>query len=601
MKRYLYISFWLGILAVIAGVLLFYEGDLLWKLQELNLFLSTKLFFQHQLVVPGGLLTWVSTFFQQFLAWPLAGVLLLCGWWLLLMWLTKRTFRLPPFWASLALIPVGLLLLTVTDMGYWIYVLKLRGHVFAATIGTTTAVSLLWLFRLLPQRFLLQPAFIVAATLVSYPVIGIYGLAAALLMAAWSWQQRQSAAANTIAALLSVAATPLLYYHLVYYQTSLANIYFAGLPLYTVDQEYHAYYLPYYLLALFYMAMAAASHRLAAPTRLVRPLAAQAAVLAAIVAGVAYFWVKDENFHRELAMLHCIDRQDWEGVVGEAWQQEDEPTRAIVMMRNLALSRLGRQNTEMYNFKNGSKKYAAPFGMRTMLCVGPLAYYHYGILNYCTRLCMEMGVEFGWRAEYLKLMAKCALLNGEQAQTRKYLGVLSHSLTFSDWARQTRPLVGDSAAIANHTEYGPVTHMLHYADELSSDNGFVERFIMNQLAGSTYRGDPVFQEQTLLASLWTRSSRQFWYHFYDYIYLHPDDDVPIYYQQAAYLHGKQDKRGNLDALPFRRSVIEGYNRFNQEAPKFNDADIEVARQGLYPIFGQTYYYEYFLMNHLPEY
>lgn len=601
MKRYLYISFWLGILAVIAGVLLFYEGDLLWKLQELNLFLSTKLFFQQQLVVPGGLLTWVSTFFQQFLAWPLAGVLLLCGWWLLLMWLTKRTFRLPPFWASLALIPVGLLLLTVTDMGYWIYVLKLRGHVFAATIGTTAAVSLLWLFRLLPQRFLLQPAFIVAATLVGYPVIGIYGLAAALLMAAWSWQQRQSAAANTIAALLSVAATPLLYYHLVYYQTSLANIYFAGLPLYTVDQEYHAYYLPYYLLALFYMAMAAASHRLAAPTRLVRPLAAQAAVLAAIVAGVAYFWVKDENFHRELAMLHCIDRQDWEGVVGEAWQQEDEPTRAIVMMRNLALSRLGRQNTEMYNFKNGSKKYAAPFGMRTMLCVGPLAYYHYGILNYCTRLCMEMGVEFGWRAEYLKLMAKCALLNGEQAQTRKYLGVLSHSLTFSDWARQTRPLVGDSAAIANHTEYGPVTHMLHYADELSSDNGFVERFIMNQLAGSTYRGDPVFQEQTLLASLWTRSSRQFWYHFYDYIYLHPDDDVPIYYQQAAYLHGKQDKRGNLDALPFRRSVIEGYNRFNQEAPKFNDADIEVARQGLYPIFGQTYYYEYFLMNHLPEY
>lgn len=601
MKRYLYISFWLGILAVIAGVLLFYEGDLLWKLQELNLFLSTKLFFQQQLVVPGGLLTWVSTFFQQFLAWPLAGVLLLCGWWLLLMWLTKRTFRLPPFWASLALIPVGLLLLTVTDMGYWIYVLKLRGHVFAATIGTTAAVSLLWLFRLLPQRFLLQPAFIVAATLVSYPVIGIYGLAAALLMAAWSWQQRQSAAANTIAALLSVAATPLLYYHLVYYQTSLANIYFAGLPLYTVDQEYHAYYLPYYLLALFYMAMAAASHRLAAPTRLVRPLAAQAAVLAAIVAGVAYFWVKDENFHRELAMLHCIDRQDWEGVVGEAWQQEDEPTRAIVMMRNLALSRLGRQNTEMYNFKNGSKKYAAPFGMRTMLCVGPLAYYHYGILNYCTRLCMEMGVEFGWRAEYLKLMAKCALLNGEQAQTRKYLGVLSHSLTFSDWARQTRPLVGDSAAIANHTEYGPVTHMLHYADELSSDNGFVERFIMNQLAGSTYRGDPVFQEQTLLASLWTRSSRQFWYHFYDYIYLHPDDDVPIYYQQAAYLHGKQDKRGNLDALPFRRSVIEGYNRFNQEAPIFNDADIEVARQGLYPIFGQTYYYEYFLMNHLPEY
>ena len=110
MKKFLYIVVWLVALVVITGALLLYEGHLLWKLQEMNLFLSTSMFLKEQMVVPGGLLTWAGMFFTQFFYWPWLGVLLLAAWWWLLMWIVKRAFRIPDLWAGLLLIPVAVLL-----------------------------------------------------------------------------------------------------------------------------------------------------------------------------------------------------------------------------------------------------------------------------------------------------------------------------------------------------------------------------------------------------------------------------------------------------------------------------------------------------------
>ena len=185
MKKYCYIAVWTVALVVIAGALLLYEGDLLWKSQQLNLFLCTSLFFHEQLVVPGGLLTWVGTFFTQFFHWPWVGVSLLCGWWLLLMVLIRRTFRVPRLWSGLMLIPVGLLLLTIVDMGYWLYMLKLQGHFFVSTIGTTAVVALLWAYRCVPAKWYLRTVFVFLTCALGYPLLGIYGLAASLLMAVW--------------------------------------------------------------------------------------------------------------------------------------------------------------------------------------------------------------------------------------------------------------------------------------------------------------------------------------------------------------------------------------------------------------------------------
>ena len=598
MKKFTYIAVWLVVLVVIAGALLLYEGDLLWKAQQLNLFLCTSLFFHEQLVVPGGLLTWAGTFFTQFFHWPWVGVTLLCGWWLLLMALIRRTFRVPRLWSGLMLIPVGLLLLTIVDMGYWLYMLKLQGHFFVSTIGTTAVVALLWAYRCVPAKWYLRTVFVFLTCALGYPLLGIYGLAASLLMAVWSWRLREHALVDTIVAVVSVAAVPLLCYRYIYYQTNLANIYYAELPLFFVTEEHHAYYVPYYLLALFFVALA--FMRPVSPKKQRVPIIAQAVLLVAVGYGVYHFWFKDENFHRELAMQHCVDQRDWTGALQEAARQQDEPTRAVVMLKNLALSRLGRQGSDMFLYKNGSKRYEAPFGMRTMLVVGPLMYYQYGMANYCSRLSTEMGVEFGWRAEYLKLLAKCAILNGEQQHARKYLNILKQTMNFDDWAQQAQSLVGDSAAIAADPEMGIVKRMMHYDNNLSSDQGFVERFLMNTLANSRYKGDPLFQEQALLATLWTKNIPQFWYRFYDYIRLHPDGPMPRYYQEAAWLYGQMEERPDMDLMPFDDGVKDTFQRFMKAAEPYDNADVEDARNGL-TFFNQTYYYDYYLMSRLPEY
>lgn len=615
-KKYLPIIIWVIALVTIAGAMLLFENDLLWKVQQMNLFLNSMMFFKSQMVVPGGLLTWIGTWFTQFLYYPWLGVLLLCCWWLGLLFLIKQTFKTPAHWAVFLLVPIALLLLTNMDMGYWVYMLKLRGHFFVSTIGTTMVVALLWCYRgivAVTQRhtkrtWTMPGLFILVASVVGYPLMGIYGLASALFMGLWTWKlskKRSDGIGLTVVALLSVIAVPLFYYRYVYYQTNLANIYWAELPLYFITEEYHAYYIPYYLLALFFVVMALTykSDRKTSDLPKKPFLAWSVQVLTAVVlvAGVWHFWFKDENFHHELTMQHQIDNLDWEGVLEEAAKQDCEPTRAIVVMRNIALSRLGRQGNEMFLYKNGSRRYEAPFGMRLMLVVGPLIYYQYGMLNYCNRLCMEMGVEFDFRPEYYQLMTRCAILNGERTLALKYIGILKQTTFFSDWAEQARIVLELPTQIEKDPAYSFVARMMHYDNVLSGDQGYVENFLMKQLSKSTYTGDSFFQEQALLATLWTKNIPTFWKRFGDYVRLHPDGPMPRYYQEAAYLYGRIEERPDLDRMPFDAGIKDGFERFATSTSNYDGQNVEVAREALYPFYGQTYYYDYYMMSKLPEY
>lgn len=654
MKKRSFIAVWLLALVAIACALLVYENDLLWKVQEMNLFLNTSLYFKQQMVVSGGMLTYLGTFFTQFFYHPALGVLLLCAWWLLLMALAKRTFQVPDKWAVLMLIPVALLLLTIVDMGYWVYMLKLRGHAFVSTIGCTAVVVLLWAFRSLPGRWYLHTLFLLAVAVVFYPLMGIYGLAATLLMAVWSWRlhSRGTAILNTIVAAVSIAAVPLLYYRYLYYETNLSNIYYTELPLYYIREDYQQYYIPYYLLLLFFAVMACVPwSRLKAAEVAAQKTAEAAAqktaevsepqpgkkerrnqqkknkkgkaakksftdskwyrwttaygwtvgIVALLAIAVAHFWYKDSNYHRELKMQHCIDRLDWEGVVSEAAAQEDEPTRAIVMMKNLALFRLGRQNTEMYNFRNGSKVSNAPFDVRMMQVIGMMIYYQYGKLNDCTRLSTEMGVEYEWRTEYFKNLARCAILDGDKPLAKKYINILKKTTFYKDWAAWAENLMNHPDQIAKDPEMEPITHMLHYANVLGSDNGFVEEYLMKHLAQSIYTGDPVFQEQCLLASMWVKDPRYFWYQFTNYVRLHPNVQLPLYYQQAAYTFGIEENNPKLGSMPFSPGLAESYDRFARTLAQYDGRDMREAREALYPIYGHTYFYDFYLMTELPQY
>ena len=186
------------------------------------------------------------------------------------------------------------------------------------------------------------------------------------------------------------------------------------------------------------------------------------------------------------------------------------------------------------------------------MLVGNMIYYHYGMMNDCHHMCIEGGVEFGWRVEHLKYMARCGLMAGETNVMYKYTEMLKHTLFHSQWAEHLETLLQPELR-KKDKETGPVTHMMHYPDSVGADNGYAERYLMNHLAAMD-SDDPYFQEQCLLASLWTKNSNQFWPQFAKYLNLHPGQPIPRYYTEAAYLY----------------SVI--------------------------PLYGDTYFFEYFLMD-----
>ena len=591
----------LAALVATAYFLLKYESEYLWKVQELNLFLDTPLFLKQQMVTSGWLLTWLGTYFTEFFYFPWVGVLILCLWWALLMLVIGRTFRVSLKWCVVLLIPVAALLVSDVDLGYWVYYMKLRGHFYAATIGTTLAVAAVWLYRLLLSKFYLRPVYMVVSTAVLYPLIGFYGLLATLLMAILTWRLKEMALGAriiaTVVALLSIVFWPLFYYNYVFYQTSLGNIWWTGLPLFVIDQEYSAYYIPYYIL-VFSLVVMAALYRCQCPALLKRPvmwIATQAVLIVAVVWCVQHYWYRDYNFHKELRMQQCVENLNWQGVLDEAAYAEEEPTRAIVMMKNLALFRLGRQGDKMYHYKTGAKASTADIPVSMTQVVGRSVYYHYGLLNYCYRWCLEDGVEFGWRAEYLKYLTRCALLNGEYRVARKYIAQLKHTRYHREWTERYEKFLDNDKAILADAEFQPILHLMKGDDILGSDNGLAEKFLMTQFV-SVESDDKLFQEQALIAALWMKDIQTFWPRFFQYAQSHAGEHMPTHFQEAAYLYGNLEHQVDISKMPFDKEVVQTYKDFMALAQQCQGMSEEQMKEVFYPRFGHTFYYEYFLIR-----
>ena len=613
MKRLLKpITLWLTALLVIAAALLFFEADLLWKVQQHNVFLDTSLFFHQMMAVPGGMLSYLGAYFSQHFYYPWVGVVVLCGWWLLLMWLTKRAFNIPERWTVLTLVPVAILLVSNMCLGYWVYFIKLPGYFYVATIGTTAATALLWAFSSLSSvphnvtRWGIRAVFIFVVTLIGYPLMGVYALAAVALMAVMAWRSHTSHLSPltshlsiSLVAIVSIIAVPLLYYRFVYVGTNSIDLWRTAIPVFMVAESYPAYYIPYYALAACFLLMAVSAWRPSSrPSRLT--IAKQAAVVVVMVWGVWHFWYKDTNFHHELRMQRCIEQADWEGVVAEGTKQDCEPTRAIVMMHNLALSRLGRQCDEMYKFPKGSRRSESPLPVAMHNVAGRMMFYQYGAINECHRVCMEEGVEYGWNVEQLKYLARAAIFNKEPQAARKFLDILRHTTYYGDWADRMEALLNDPKLLAKDAETGSVSRMMHYTDRLDAVEGYVEKALMTNLAEQD-ANDLLFQEQAVIAALWTRNPDLFWPRFEHFIELNGDENVPRIFQEAAWLFANMQGQEGLDEWVLEPGVKESLAAFMKQMQQLTKARNKNMKQLLYSYFGSTYYYEYFFLKDITYY
>ena len=622
-------------LLVTACCLLLFEREVLWKVQEMNLFLDTPLFLKQQMVTSGWLLMWLGSFFTDFFYYPWLGVLLLTLWWVVLLLVIWRTFRIPVKWTAVLLVPLAAIIIMNVDLGYWVYYLKLRGHFFVAAMGTTVAVAAVWLFRRLASHLLPLTSYLIISTGVLYPLIGFYGLLATLLMGVLLWRLEGLTLTHRIVgsviAVLSIVFWPLFYYNYVFCQTNIENIWWTALPLFIVDKELPYYYIPYYALvaSLVFMAlmygrwmddvrskmddgrgkmddgrskkekgkkMSAVRHHTSDIVWLCTHLAI------VVVAGfcVHRFWYKDHNFHKEFRMQKCIENLDWEGVLAEEVGDEEEPTRAIVMMRNLALFRLGRQGDEMYRYRDGSKLCDSPVPVRMMQVAGYSMYYNYGLANYCHRWCMEQGVEFGFCADYLKYLMRCALVNGDAQEARKYASILKHTRFHKTWAEKYERYIGHQDQMKTNAEFSPIFHLMTDGDVLGNDNMLAEKFLMEGfLRGNS--DDKLYKEQALIATLWYKDIQMFWPRFFDYGRSHANQKMPIHYQEAAYMYGNLEHEVDISRMPFDEQVKRDYADFMDLANNATSESEDVMRPIFFTRFGHTFYYNYFFIHDLYMY
>ena len=486
---------YLGPLAAAAALTVF-EHDLLYQLQEQNLFLHTPLFFQQQTVKAGGLLTWTGCYLTQFFHYPTLGAGLLCLLWAFFMWLQTKAFRTDSPWP--ALLPVACLLLTIADMGYWVFYQKLPGHAFVATVGCIVAVGLAWGYRRVTPRHGLAPLTMALTAIVGYPLFGFYGLLAVALMAATGRRM-----ADACVAMIAIVGVPLIYYHTVYHETNIVNIYWTALPVYALNgRHYPAYYLPYAVLVAWLLMQArcqgttpnvsheggeeppelsfGCSLKVSNTIPAWRTWAAGGVAFSCLLL-VALFWYKDDNFHRELSMSRSIEQHDWQQVLATARAAKGEPTRAICMMQNLALYRLDRPAEEMLSYPNGAKRPQAPFPVRLVHTYGKMLYLEYGIPNYCYRWCMEDGVEYGWTVGRLKLMALCSLLNGEAVAAQRMLNLLKKTDFHRSWARHYEAYLHNPRLVLQDDGLRPILPLLRTDNFLTADQSQQELFLIEHI------------------------------------------------------------------------------------------------------------------------
>ena len=612
----------LVILLIFAFRLVSQESEMLLRAQELNLWLPTGLYWKTLMQYPGGAASWLATYLTQYFYTPWLGTGILCGPWLIICALLAWSYRLKGPWVALtALVPLALMACFV-QTGYCIYYQKLPGHLFVPTIGVLFATLCLTVQRLLdnllPEKAArwARLAWIALVCIAGYPFFGAWALGATGLLVT---QPSRPKWAEMAVAIVLIAAVPQLYYQQVFEMTERSFLYVAAMPCFRYSADiFTQYRIPYYAIIVAFLILATASvigdfvaKKLKAWMCALLPLA----LLALAIFGVSKVWYRDGNFHKELAMNRAVEDLDWERVllIARDGSSDVKPTRQMVLYKNLALFRLGRAGNEMFTYPEGAVQQNAPWKVRITQVGGKLIYYHYGKENFCYRWCMEDGVEFGWKAETLKFMARTSMLNHEWTVARKYLDLLKKTTFHRQWAERYERLLDTPEAFdldkleasakagkplldeQGMKEFAPILHMMTYPDRLDGDNTLVEMYLLQTFAKGN-GDDPLFQEMTLICSLIMKDIDLFWPRFMKFATMHPEIHMPRHYQEAAYLYGHLENKVDISRMPFDQEVRDSYERFMKFNEQCGPMTEEQKAVAFYPQFGDTFYYFYFLVR-----
>jgi len=569
------------------------------KLQDLSLFLTTKMFFVNTVNTPGGFLLYLGSFFTQLFYYPWLGGILYILFLFGIQLLTIKAFNLNKKHYPLSFIPSLLLLLTLSQLGYYIYVIYSNDYIFSNLFGIMIVLGTFWIYRNIAKtkfRLLFSLLFII----VFFHIAGFYTLVTMLLFVVFEFVimkkgNKKDHFIVILLSLISIAGIPFLYFRFFYINTPFPNIYFSALPKYGFTGD-SILWLPFVFLFAFLIAAVIVFIPSAKWQKLNRLFSYFPVIIFFITAFFVYYYsYDDENFNIELKMEQAIVENDWEEVLALSRNLKGEPTRLIVMDTYLALRKLNKAGDEMFTYKNGNKDINSRIPVLLMDIAGKMFYYQYGKLNYCYRWCMEDMMSHGMKIENLKYFVKSCLLNKDIPLAQKYNDVLKKTLFHKSWTNKYQKLIEDHELIPSDSEFSRILPLLAYHDNLYVEHKEqLETFLIYSFT-STYYNTPEWLELSLQCILEYKDIKGFWPLFLFYATTYPT--LPVHFQEAALLYASLERNVDISKLKFDQAVLHNFQEFAKMTHQYAQfSNKEKAKSYFSKKFGKTYWYYYYFFE-----
>ncbi|MBR0038259.1 MAG: hypothetical protein IJP70_11570 [Bacteroidales bacterium] len=315
----------------------------------------------------------------------------------------------------------------------------------------------------------------------------------------------------------------------------------------------------------------------------------------------------DPNYLAELRMGQAAEAGKWQVVLAEMRQAKQKPTRAMWMLKNMALLHEGRLATSWLDYPCITQLPVANDSVNVTLVEtqGPLIYYLQGCIGFAYRWSMENMVEYGPSMKRLRLMIRCAFIKGEYDLARKYLTMLQRTRFHKAWADEQKKYLSDPSRLSDDPYYRiPMQLSAAHEDILDGDNSRMESYLHATASGSNSLDDPLLSELCLVYVMQTQNINTFWPQFQKYAQLHQGQPMPQLIQQAVLLYQNLEPQSAPNQqFPFDEEVVQLNQQFHQRANQLGQRGIaqENLGEALKREFGKTFFWFYFFCRDLSTY
>ena len=573
----LYVSILAFILFTI--YILYLNQEVLYTAHDRSEFIFGTPFFHTLLSKPFGLMQYVGAWLTQLFYHPALGSGVLVAIWTLIFLVGIKAFRLQEkatgrrfsgnSASALMLLPVACLLVSIVDLGYWIYIFRIRGYWFSQSVGYLVMLLLLWAARSTPRKWHL--VWYLTAICI-YPLLGWFALLFVLCLALAekiTWRE--------VLGVFLLLFTAGIWHTLYYSNLKPEDVVLAGLPRFEtpLDSSKRLTY-PFWVLGVVSILIPLCSKYLnSLKARWFVP------VLSA-VAGVVFtlsFMYKDSNYINEMRMVRYAEDDNWKEVLQIA-EENKKPTTTMVFLKNIALMNEGDLLDRSFKLGNDAVSINNPDSIHVSLLsiASPLVYYNYGMMNEAIRLNFENAIQAGFSPFYLKMLTRCALAVRDMKLVERYTTLLHHQLFYGGW--QPAPVTGKIKELQNC-----------YPDELNGVENS-DSYLVNGMS-LWYESDiKVASEQALFYAMMRCDSRRFWPALRHWVKLHMNEEFPVHAQEAYMLFMEKAPEEKRMMLPVEQSVYERYKQFwkTLESQAKPGITIEQVGEMMREEYGDTYWW-----------